>query len=265
MTIPPVLNGIDIRNPIAAEDETNVVDQGVVDYARIYKDQSNEELPTFDWTGAYNKTEWVHHDVITENKMNKIEDALYSINANVKESDVVMLNALDQFKKDADAYVKENMAEVEQDVAELERSLKANVKQFKIDTNSAMTAHRNEVNEQLSSFNSNIASHRNEVNGQLNEVSRELDNVDSQLRYILSKDANYYPLRAKILEGVMPEGDRIPYPNNATKDNILILSAQVKNSNNFWLSDTYTMLNNGIQISNYYSGREFKILYIELR
>ena len=149
MTIPPVLNGIDIRNPIAAEDETNVVDQGIVDYARIFKDQSNEELPTFDWSGAYNKTEWVHHDVITENKMNKIEDALYSINANVKESDVVMLNTLDQVKKDADKYVKEHMAEVEQDVEDFERNLNTDVQQFKIDTNAAMTAHKNEVSEEL--------------------------------------------------------------------------------------------------------------------
>jgi hypothetical protein len=178
MTIPPVLNGIDIRNPIAAEDETNVVDQGVVDYARIFKDQSNEELPTFDWTGAYNKTEWTHHDIITENKMNKIEDALYSINANVKESDVVMLNALDQVTRDANTYVKEHMAEVEQDVAEFERSLNADVKQFKTDTNAAIASHRNEVHGELTNFYSAIASHRNEVHGQLtahkNEVHGQL-------------------------------------------------------------------------------------------
>ena len=155
VTIPPVMNGIDIRNPIAAEDETNVVDQGIVDYARIFKDQSNEELPTFDWTGAYIKTEWVHHDVITENKMNKIEDALYSINANVKESDAVMFNTLDKVKKDADKYVKEHMAEVEADVEEFERNLNTGVEQFKIDTNAAMTAHRNEVSEVTNILNDN--------------------------------------------------------------------------------------------------------------
>lgn len=149
VTIPPVMNGFDIRNPIAAEDETNVVDQGIVDYARIFKDQSNEELPTFTWDGEYNKTEWVHHDVITENKLNKIEDALYSINANVKESDVVMLNTLDKVKKDADKYVKEHMAEVEADVDEFERNLNTEVEMFKVDTNAAMTAHKNEVNNKV--------------------------------------------------------------------------------------------------------------------
>lgn len=161
VTIPPVMNGFDIRNPIAAEDETNVVDQGIVDYARIFKDQSNEELPTFDWQGNYNKTEWVHHDVITENKMNKIEDALYSINANIKESDVVMLNTLNQVKKDADKYVKEHMAEVETDVEEFERVINTRVERFKIDTNAAMTAHKNEVSEELESVNSQLADIQN--------------------------------------------------------------------------------------------------------
>ena len=163
VTIPPVLSGFDIRNPIAAEDETNVVDQGIVDYARIFKDQSDEELPTFDWTGAYNKTEWAHHDVITENKMNKIEDALYSINANIKESDIVMLNALDNVKKDADKYVKEHMAEVEADVDEFERNLNTGVEKFKVDTNAAMTTHKNEVSEELESVNSQLAQIKNDI------------------------------------------------------------------------------------------------------
>jgi hypothetical protein len=174
------MNGFDIRNPIAAEDETNVVDQGIVDYARIFKDQSNEELPTFDWAGAYNKTEWVHHDVITENKMNKIEDALYSINANVKESDVVMLNALDQVTRDANTYVKEHMAEVEQDVAEFERSLNADVKQFKTDTNAAIASHRNEVHGQLDS-------HRNEVHGQLTNFNATVTAHKNEVNTFISQ------------------------------------------------------------------------------
>ena len=192
VTIPPVMNGFDIRNPIAAEDETNVVDQGIVDHARIFKDQSDEELPTFDWTGVYNKTEWAHHDVITENKMNKIEDALYSISANVKESDVVVLNTLDKVKKDADAYVKEHMAEVEADVEEFERNLNTGVEQFKIDTNAAMTVHKDEVSEELENFNATMTAYKDEVNGELenfnatmtaykNEVSGELEEFNAAM------------------------------------------------------------------------------------
>ena len=192
VTIPPVMNGFDIRNPIAAEDETNVVDQGIVDYARIFKDQSNEELTTFTWDGEYVKTEWAHHDAITENKMNKIEDALYSINANIKESDVVMLNTLDQVKKDADAYVKEHMAEVEADVEEFERNLNTGVEQFKIDTNAAMTAHKNEVSEELEGFSGELES----VNSQLAQIENIIVSLDNFERLNNEADDSGRILRA---------------------------------------------------------------------
>ena len=181
VTIPPVMNGFDIRNPIAAEDETNVVDQGIVDYARIFKDQSNEELPTFTWDGEYVKTEWAHHDVITENKMNKIEDALYSINANIKESDVVMLNAVDPVKKDADKYVKEHMGEVEAEVDEFERNLNTGVEKFKVDANAAMTAHKNEVSEVIDDFDVQLTKNTSRIEGFVNakEFGMSEDNEDN--------------------------------------------------------------------------------------
>ena len=84
ITIPPVFNGFDIRNPIAAEDEGNIVDQALVDYSRVHRNLPDEELPLFDVQGNYNKTDWSHHDVITENKLDKIENALYTINSNLQ-------------------------------------------------------------------------------------------------------------------------------------------------------------------------------------
>lgn len=223
VTIPPVMNGFDIRNPIAAEDDTNVVDQGIVDYARIYKDQSNEELPTFTWDGEYVKTEWAHHDVITENKMNKIEDALYSINANIKESDVVMLNALDNVKKDADKYVQEHMAEVEADVEEFERNLNTGVEKFKIDTNAAMTAHKNEVSEvvdgfsdEIESINSQLADikNKNEINvkdfGAIGGVENNINDTEAFLQCFEYANNNHKNI-------IIPEGEY--YINNTLVSN----------------------------------------------
>lgn len=203
VTIPPVLNGFDIRNPIAAEDETSVVDQGIVDYARIFKDQSNEELSTFDWTGAYNKTEWVHHDVITENKMNKIEDALYSINANIKESDVVMLNALDNVKKDADKYVKEHMAEVEADIEEFERNLNTDVQKFKIDTNAAMTAHKNEVSEVVNSRLHSIAINVKDFGAKGDGVADDTQAIQNAIDYANEGDKVFVPNGTFICKGIV--------------------------------------------------------------
>ena len=98
VTIPPVLKGIDIRNPIAAEDETNVVDIALVDYSVIVKDQF-EDLSTFLPDGNYNKTEWESKDVISGAKLNKIEDALYNINSNMEASDLALFNKVEHVIK----------------------------------------------------------------------------------------------------------------------------------------------------------------------
>ena len=140
VTIPPVLKGIDIRNPIAAEDETNVVDIGLVDYAVVVKDEF-EDLSTFLPDGNYNKTEWESKDVISEAKLNKIEDALYNINSNMEATDLALLNRVENINKNVYGKIEKLGDELESEVEEFERNLNFNVEQFKIDTNIAMTAH----------------------------------------------------------------------------------------------------------------------------
>ena len=105
VTIPPVLKGIDIRNPIAAEDETNVVDIGLVDYAVVVKDEF-EDLSTFLPDGNYNKTEWESKDVISGAKLNKIEDALYNITSNMEATDLALLNRIEREIKDIKGDIK---------------------------------------------------------------------------------------------------------------------------------------------------------------
>ena len=118
VTIPPVLKGIDIRNPIAAEDETNVVDIGLVDYAVIVKDEF-EDLSTFLPDGNYNKTEWESKDVISVAKLNKIEDALYNINSNMEASDLSLLNQIDRVNIDISSRVNKLSGEVRELSGEL--------------------------------------------------------------------------------------------------------------------------------------------------
>ena len=123
VTIPPVLKGIDIRNPIAAEDETNVVDIGLVDYAVVVKDEF-EDLSTFLPDGNYNKTEWESKDVISGAKLNKIEDALYDINSNMETSDLALLNRVDKINRNITGEVSELSGEVSELSGELERNVK---------------------------------------------------------------------------------------------------------------------------------------------
>ena len=74
-TIPPI--DINVLFPIGSD--TSLIDEAVVGYSLL--DVVDEEVPTFDEEGNYNKTEWGKGDIITSNKLNKIEDALYEINA----------------------------------------------------------------------------------------------------------------------------------------------------------------------------------------
>ena len=82
-TIPPVENGIEIKEPIAIEDDnsTNVVGLAKANYA--VATLSDVDTPTFDDNGKYNKTNWNDGDIITNESLNKIEDGIYTTNENV--------------------------------------------------------------------------------------------------------------------------------------------------------------------------------------
>lgn len=85
VSIPPVMNGFELRRPIASEDENNLVDLASVDYSVIQKEGLEENV--FNEFNYYNKTGWKHRDVITSSKLNKIENALYEIHENTKRVD----------------------------------------------------------------------------------------------------------------------------------------------------------------------------------
>jgi hypothetical protein len=83
VTIPPVENGIEIKEPIAIEDDntTNVVGLAKANYA--VATLSDVDTPAFDDNGQYIKTNWNDGDIITNVSLNKIEDGIYTTNENV--------------------------------------------------------------------------------------------------------------------------------------------------------------------------------------
>ena len=83
VTIPPVENGIEIKEPIAIEDDntTNVVGLAKANYA--VATLSDVDTPAFDDNGKYIKTNWNDGDIITNASLNKIEDGIYTTNENV--------------------------------------------------------------------------------------------------------------------------------------------------------------------------------------
>ena len=73
-TLPPVSAGFMVKEPICEES----VNSAPVNYSRAAIDREVEG--TFDEEGNYNKTDWSNGDIITDSKLNKIEDALYTVN-----------------------------------------------------------------------------------------------------------------------------------------------------------------------------------------
>ena len=78
-TIPPVIQGIKIKEPIAIENETNVAQ---VNYGST---STSTSLDSFDSDGNYIETSWKDRDLITDSKLNKIEKALTGINNKAKD------------------------------------------------------------------------------------------------------------------------------------------------------------------------------------
>lgn len=94
VSIPPVEFGIEVREPVASEDHDNTVNNAIVGYsiAKVVDPKEENVGSTFDDNGQYNKTDWETGDRITEGKLNKIEDAIDTINQN----EIIDKNALNK-------------------------------------------------------------------------------------------------------------------------------------------------------------------------
>lgn len=108
VTLPEVVSGFIIKEPIAKENATNnITNSAIVDSAVVTNDTG---IPTF-VSGSYNKTTWSDGDVISKQKLNKLEDSIYEtyelskvnnsqINKKANQSDLAVEKArIDNFTK----------------------------------------------------------------------------------------------------------------------------------------------------------------------
>ena len=84
VTLPPINAGIIIEEPIYEEDyAAAIVNEGAVNYNLVSR--SGEIIAVFDDDGNYNRIEWKDGDIITDAKLNHIENALYEINDSIND------------------------------------------------------------------------------------------------------------------------------------------------------------------------------------
>ena len=131
VSIPPIEFGIEVREPIASEDHDNSVNNAIVGYsiAKVVDPKKEIVDDTFDEDGNYNKTKWRTGDRISQGKLNKIEDAIDTINEN-NQSDHFTLNKkissnysiLNANKADIN-YVDEVVAKAQMEAASVDTSV----------------------------------------------------------------------------------------------------------------------------------------------
>lgn len=79
LTIPPIEGQLIVEEPLIFDtDNENVVNMAMVDHATVLN--NGETLDVFDEEGNYIKTNWVSGDIISAERLNKTEEAIYEIN-----------------------------------------------------------------------------------------------------------------------------------------------------------------------------------------
>ena len=86
-SLPPVTGGIIIKEPLCERATVNATyvnkDNAYVMPANIATFSLRDSDDIFDEEGNYNKSMWVSGDIITDARLNRVEDALYEINDNI--------------------------------------------------------------------------------------------------------------------------------------------------------------------------------------
>lgn len=98
-TLPPCYDVIYVREPIAVERTDG--DEALVNLAKVnyaLTSRNSERIGDIFTDGIYNKTIWYDGDLITDGRLNKIEDALYSISGtDIEQNELIESHTHDEY------------------------------------------------------------------------------------------------------------------------------------------------------------------------
>lgn len=108
-SLPPVYGGIDIREPLC---EPAITGRASVNSRSTFVMRASNPDDTFDDDGSYNRSNWRSGDVITDTRLNKIEEALYQINDDIP-TDYITQEYVDDVNRVLKNYVVDNYATID--------------------------------------------------------------------------------------------------------------------------------------------------------
>ena len=86
-TLPPVTGGISIKEPLCEEATANTANANNTENAGVMQ---GEPVDLFDEEGHYIKTVWKAGDLITDVRLNRVEDAIYAMTELVGDIDSIL-------------------------------------------------------------------------------------------------------------------------------------------------------------------------------
>ena len=86
-TLPPVTGGISIKEPLCEEATANTANANNTENASVMQ---GEPVDLFDEEGHYIKTVWKAGDLITDVRLNRVEDAIYAMTELVGDIDSIL-------------------------------------------------------------------------------------------------------------------------------------------------------------------------------
>ena len=108
VTIPPVYNQFHVLEPLFEEDEVAKTDIGKIDVN--YLSETLEEVTIFDENGKYIKTIWKTKDIISTERMNKIEEGIEGLSEKIINKDGIVIVDTEEAPTNEDYYWLDNSA-----------------------------------------------------------------------------------------------------------------------------------------------------------
>lgn len=194
-SLPPVTGGIIIKEPLCERATVNATyvnkDNAYVMPANIATFSLRDSDDIFDEDGNYNKSMWVSGDIITDARLNRVEDALYEINDNIPTDYATREYVGDMIEANNDSidniYMKQaymnNYASKEYVSKEIDNIGLSDY------------ATREYVNDAISSNNANIEEYVDDAIANIEIPEAEVDLTDyATIAYVDSKASHYVKL-----------------------------------------------------------------------
>ena len=168
-TLPPCNEALIIERPIVESSESFVNVSRVNDSAIV---SISENLDIFDENGNYEKTIWLDGDVITDSRLNKIEDALYDINKKTENN-----SKIDEMVEDIES-IYSNIETVYSNIETMKGEINEDIETIYSDIEVIRDEINTDISAEIENINASIESMENEINTNINT---EIENINASI------------------------------------------------------------------------------------